>query len=226
MMTPVRTGVGALDAVAETVSTHFESMFATVEEMRAVVAGLFEEGPVDAARLEAAVHPLALDLLARGYVLGSGFVAAPHALSDRALHLAWWQGDTQQLLGQSAAPAGDPFDYTKREWFRVPEATGRRHVTGPYVDYVCSDEYVVTSTQPVVVREQLVGVVGADQLVESLEDLLLGALSAAGATLVSEHGRVIASADHRLAPGSVVTLDDSTVPCGTLPLAVVSAHLA
>ena len=43
-----------------------------------------------------------------------------------------------------------------------------------------------------------------------------------GATLVSEHGRVIASADHRLAPGTLVPLDGQ-VPCGTLPLAVVSA---
>jgi hypothetical protein len=224
MMADVRTTVRALAEVAETISTHFESMFATVDEMRAVVVSLFEAGPVDAARVEAAVHPLALDLLGRGHVLGSGFVAAPQALSDRDLHLAWWQGDSQQLLGQSAAPAGDPFDYTKREWFRVPQATGLRHVTGPYVDYVCSDEYVVTSTQPVVAGGRMVGVVGADQLVEVLEDLLLGPLSAAGATLVSEHGRVIASADHRLAPGTVVPLDGQ-VPCGTLPLAVVSAGI-
>lgn len=135
-------------------------------------------------------------------------------------YLAWWQGEEQQLLGEADSPAsGDPFDYTRREWFRVPVETGRRHVTGPYVDYVCTDEYVVTSTAPVVVDGTCLGVVGADVLVETLEDRLLATLREHGATLVGEHGRVMVSSDHRRAPGVLLDLEGrETHRCGELPL--------
>lgn len=225
MMRRVRT-TGEHAAVAEEVSAHFERILAEVDQMRAALCERFAAGPVDAAQAEAAVHPIAQRLLDGGAVLGTGYVAGRDALSDRALHLASWQGEDKQLLGRSDAPGGDEFDYTKREWFRVPQTTGDRHVTGPYVDYVCADEYVVTSAVPVLVEGgRMVGIVGADQLVETLEDLLLEVLSDAGATLVSDHGRVIASADHRVAPGTLVELGPQAVPCGTLPMAIISARL-
>ena len=37
-----------------------------------------------------------------------------------------------------------------------------RHLTGPYVDYVCTDDYTITITTPVRVAGRLVGVVGTD----------------------------------------------------------------
>ncbi len=212
-----------LGSIADDVTALFEDLFVDVERMRERLVGLFERGPLDSAAAVDAVCPLASALLDRGLVLGAGYVAERDALSDHPLYLAWWQGESQQLLGQADAPAGDPLDYTRREWFRVPRETGERHVTGPYVDYVCTDEYVVTSTMPVVVDSRMLGIVGADTLVETLENVLLDSLLRAGATLVSEHGRVIASADHRLAAGTLVDLDSCTerLPCGTLPLAVV-----
>ncbi len=223
MMAVVRTTTKQLAAVADEVTALFEGIFVAVEDMRVSLLDLFDAGRVDAEQVNHVVHPRASALLDQGLVLGCGYVASRDALVDRSLYLAWWQGESQQLLGQADAPAGDPLDYTRREWFRVPEATGARHVTGPYVDYVCTDEYVVTSTMPVVSQGRMVGVVGADTLVETLEDVLLPLLRTAGATLVSEHGRVVASADHRLAAGTLVDLDDCVerVPCGTLPLAVV-----
>lgn len=219
---PVRTE--ALHLAAEEVVALFAGLFTDVEAMGVDVEELFADGPVDAATVLGVVEPHARALLDRGTALGAGFVAARDALADRALYLAWWQGDDQQLLGESEAPAsGDPFDYTRREWFRVPEQTGHRHVTGPYVDYVCTDEYVVTCTVPVRVAGRLAGVVGADVLVETLEDQLLGVLRQAGATLVGDHGRSMVAADHRLAPGTLVDLRDvrERVECGDLPLSLV-----
>lgn len=221
-------GVGArtaeLETVAADVAAHFEGVFAVLERMRLALVEAFERGPVDAELAARIVHPLAKNFLDHGVALGCGYVAARDALSDRALYLAWWQGEDQQLLGQADAPAGDPLDYTRREWFRVPAATGERHVTGPYVDYICTDEYVVTATLPVIVDGRLLGVVGADHLVETLEDLLLTPLRRAGASLLSAQGRLIASADHRLQPGELVEAGADVVPCGTLPMLVAPAH--
>lgn len=223
MMTMMRLTTSTLDSVASEVTELFEDLFVDIDSMRARLVSLFEAGPVDSAAVSDAAHPIAHGLLARGVVLGSGFVAARGALTDHPLYLAWWQGESQQFLGQADAPAGDPLDYTRREWFRVPEQTGVRHVTGPYVDYVCTDEYVCTSTMPVLVDGRMLGVVGADTLAETLENLLLDTLRDADATLVSESGRVVVSADPHLGAGTLVELGDyaEQIPCGTLPLTVV-----
>ncbi len=215
-----------LDPAAAEVTALFARIFGELDRMRARLEEVFAAGPVDSPAVLAAVEPQALAILDGGVAFGAGFVAAQHALGDRALYLAWWQGPDRQLLGESDAPAsGAPFDYTRREWFRVPEGTGRAHVTGPYVDYVCTDEYVVTCTAPVHAGGRMVGVVGADVLVETLETLLLDTVSAVGATLVGDHGRTMVSADHRVAPGSLVDLATvrERTGCGDLPLTVVVA---
>lgn len=213
-----------LGPAADEVTALFERIFRDLDRMRAGLEGLFTAGPVDSPAVVAAVEPHALAILDRGVVFGAGFVAGRETLADHELYLAWWQGDDRQLLGESDAPAsGAPFDYTRREWFRVPQETGRAHVTGPYVDYVCTDEYVVTCTAPVLVGGRMVGVVGADVLVETLERLLLDTVSASGVTLVGDHGRTMVSADHRVAPGTLVDLATvrERAVCGDLPLTVV-----
>ncbi len=37
-----------------------------------------------------------------------------------------------------------------------PERTGTRHLTGPYVDYLCTDDYTVTVTTPVTLDGEMV----------------------------------------------------------------------
>ena len=98
-------------------------------------------------------------------------------------------------------------------------------MTGPYVDFVCTDEYVMTSTAPVLSGGRMVGVVGADTLVETLEKLLMPSLRAAGATVVNDLGRAVASSDPHLATGSLIDLDDcrDIIACARLPLSVVKA---
>ena len=213
-----------LGPAAQRVTELFEQLFGDIDLVRVRLEALFSAGPVAAAAVVAEVEADARRFLDRGIALGAGFVAGRDALTDHTLYLAWWQGEDQQLLGESEAPAsGAPFDYTRREWFRVPEESGRRHVTGPYVDYVCTDEYVVTCTAPVVVDGHMVGVVGADVLVETLEGLLLHPLDEVGATLVGDHGRTIVSADHRLAAGTIIDLATvrERMDCADLPLSVV-----
>jgi len=146
---------------------------------------------------------------------GAGFVAAPGALQDAEWHLAWWLGTSGSPHGaRRLATIDDPSheqfrDYTALEWWRVPATTGARHLTGPYVDYVCTDDYTVTITTPVVREGRMVGVVGADALVDRLERVLLPVLRAGStpATLVNASCRVVTSTDARREPGSMLRDD-------------------
>ncbi|MEO6470758.1 MAG: cache domain-containing protein [Aeromicrobium sp.] len=213
-------------ACAATIESFFGELFEDLERMRERLTEQFTAGPVSSSLAGTVIEPLARVILEREEIVGTGFVASPDALSDQHLYLAWWQGENQQLLAESAAPAsGDPLDYTRHEWFRTPLRTRRRHITGPYVDFVCTDEYVVTSTMPVLVGEAMVGVVGADTLVETLETMLLPKLRQAGdrATLVNHIGRAVASADPHTPTGTLVDLTNVSefLPCRGLPLSVV-----
>lgn len=213
-----------LSSCVESIERHFHGILSELETMRGLLVELFDQGPVDSAVARAQIEPHVRRFLATADIVGAGYVAARNALSDESLYLAWWQGDDRQLLAESDAPGtGDPLDYTRHPWFRTPERTGQPYVTGPYVDFVCTDEYVMTSTAPVISRGSMVGVVGADTLVETLEGLLLPPLRSAGATLVNDQGRTVVSADPHLATGSLLELDSyaEVVPCRDLPMSVV-----
>ena len=63
----------------------------------------------------------------------------------------------------------------------------------------------MTSTAPVSSGGRMVGVVGADSLLETLEELFLPSLRAAGATLVNDQGRAVMSADPHVAMRSLIS---------------------
>jgi hypothetical protein len=191
---------------ADAVSAYFAALFASLDAIAAeVVATFAAHDPVTATVLGQAVQPVTGEALGAHPVVGAGFVAAPHALADRELFLAWWQGEDRTLLAERGVPIGHHvFDYTRHEWFQVPLTDGRAHVTGPYVDYVCTDEYVLTATAPVVVGGRMVGVVGADTLLETFEGLLAEPLRGGDAVLVNAHDRCVVAADPLLRSGQRV----------------------
>ena len=226
--------------------TFFQELLELLEAWKPRLETLFRDpaAPPSRREVDAAVEPLTTALLGReDYPLaGGGFVAAHQAVSDAPWHMAWWQGRSKedQLLS-SLESMGEA--YSRREWFTVPVETGVSHVTGPYVDFICTDEYTVTLTSPVSVGGRVVGVVGADVFVESLEDVLLPDLRRvhAEASLVNRVGRVVVSADPQLAAGRLLVGDwrdagnparmelrgpeyagrlATVYPCGNLPLAV------
>ncbi|WP_052460707.1 cache domain-containing protein [Microbacterium gorillae] len=146
-----------------------------------------------------------------GLLTGAGFVATPGVLADSPWHLAWWlrRPHGPERLAFVADPRSEMFrDYTMLEWWRLPARSGRPHLTGPYVDYVCTDDYTVTYTAPVYVNGELVGVVGWDSLVDRLERELLPTMRAVHgvATVINSSGRVVTSTDTRRDPGSMLRL--------------------
>lgn len=209
--------------IADRVAEVIDPVFAAIDAWRdEAERRLTAEPEPRASSLDPVVHDLVAGELARPgtLVTGAGFVAAPGYLADAPWHLAWWlsgrspfQEDAARGIRRLDAvsdPDAESFrDYTTLEWWRVPERTGSRHLTGPYVDYLCTDDYTVTITTPVRVDGEMVGLVGADVYVASLEQVLLPVLRGAGrtCTIVNASSRIVASSETHRATGALLRLE-------------------
>lgn len=132
---------------------------------------------------------------------GAGVVVAPHLLDGDPYCLEWWQVGDDALpcrLTADVDPASASFrDYTSLAWFDVPRRTGGPCVTGPYVDYLCTDQYTLTFTTPILEGERFLGVAGVDVLARWFDFLLLPPADGPGydedLVVVNASGRVLAS---------------------------------
>jgi hypothetical protein len=224
--TTIRTTPRTETAIA-TVASTFASAIARVDGWAASIesAIVVREGVMDTDAVDNLVDNLVVAELSRASALmiGAGFVATPGFLIDAEWHMAWWLGHAntfgvgqaeptvRRLLAQMD-PTSDSFrDYTTLEWWRVPARSGARHITGPYVDYLCTDDYTLTLTQPVTSGGTMVGIAGADIYVKDIERILLPPLlaivesdSVARATIVNASARVVVSSDPRVPTGAVL----------------------
>lgn len=201
--------------LAAEVAEVFDGILATVDAWRVLLEQrLADASTATAEQLDPFVETFAVPAVtAGGLITGAGFVCAPGLLSDAAWHLAWWLAappNGARRLATVDDPASDQFrDYTALEWWRVPERTRQRHLTGPYVDYVCTDDYTVTITMPVTSGGRLLGMVGIDALVDRLDGELRHLLRAGGAetAVVNASARVVTATQSHLEPGSLLRMD-------------------
>ncbi|MFF5532914.1 cache domain-containing protein [Streptomyces cinerochromogenes] len=230
---------GALEAV-------FEAVAATRADTAALLHRVAAEGRRPVSRDLAALRPgLHLRLRHEELVSGVGFVAAPGLLADVPAWLEWWQagaeGDVRPLLLDLDPRRSAYSDYTHWDWFALPRDTGRRAVAGPYVDYLCSDEYSLTLSEPVRIEGRFAGVAAADVYLRHFEAAVLPLLRRLSrpARLVNARGRVAASADPAHLAGSLTKGPDfgellttarpgtydglRLVPCRGVPLVLVLA---
>ena len=157
-------------------------------------------------------EPLVLEALGSRELMlhGAGFVAAPHLLADAPWWLEWfaWDAGTVQRLVTDNDPRGAHFfDYTLMPWFTGPRDGDGAVVTGPYVDYLCTDDYTLTFTCPVSRPDGgFAGVAGVDVRVAAVEQRFLGLLRASQQTLVlvNRMGRVVVSNSARMLSGDLV----------------------
>ena len=192
----------AIDALAE----WREQLAVEISDARA-------DAPLTTDRLDELVEPSALRLFDTVDlpVYGSGFIAALDWLADANSHLAWWQGpERAQLVLAAQSVNKEHIDYSELEWYRVPLATGRPHVAGPYVDYLCSDEYTITVAAPVHINEVFVGAVALDLLIDRVERDLTPRLAAFGGdiSIVNGVGRVLLSTSPSRATGDTIRGSD------------------
>ncbi|MGI5131924.1 FCD domain-containing protein [Pseudonocardia sp. CA-107938] len=203
-------------AVIERVATICESTFAAIEGIRGAAEQLLRPlagpallRPEDVEPISRVVRPL-LDTDGTPLV-GAGLVLEPGLVEGAGHWMEWWHrtpdGSSVERLEVDLDPSATAFyDYTVLPWFTVPRRTGARHVVGPYVDHLCTQEYTLTFTAPISVGGRFLGVVGADIVDRWLERTLLPQLGAIRrpAALVNDGGRVAVANDPALVVGSVV----------------------
>jgi hypothetical protein len=191
--------------VAETRSAVSEIAVATTDALR-------RSGDVRRGDL-APVEPLVRSLLgdAETRLHGAGFVAAPNMLTDAPWWLEWfaWDGGRgiQRLVPETNPSGAHFFDYTLMPWYAGPAGSHGRLITGPYVDYLCTDDYTLTFTEAVLHADLVfAGVAGADVRVIAVEEEFLGPLRASSRllVLVNRLGRVVVSNSARLLSGTLV----------------------
>jgi hypothetical protein len=218
------------DAVHEVVSHALDLADRIAAAVQPVLAARSAPRRADLAVVETVVAPVLADL--ERPVQGAGFVAAVGLLGDARWWLEWFardpDGRTQRLVTHSEPQAMGFYDYESLPWYVVPRRTGRPHVTGPYVDYVCTEEYTLTFSTPVMVGDRFVGVAGADIAVKHAEERLLPALCAAERRLavVNDDGRILSSNDGRhvcgdLLPDAGKGPAPAVHPVAALPLSIV-----
>ncbi|WP_017237336.1 cache domain-containing protein [Streptomyces sp. SS] len=233
--------------VRDTLEQVFTAVAETGADTSALLADVSEAGRAPVAADLAALRPgLRARLAALPLVSGVGFVAAPGLLADVPGCLEWWQrgpgGAVRPLLLDLDPEHSAYSDYTHWDWYTLPRETGRRAVAGPYVDYLCSDEYGLTLSAPVALAGRFVGVAAADVYLRHFEAAVLPALLRlpVPARLVNARGRVAASTDPAHLAGSLTKGPDFAavlagpqaghhagglrlVPCGGVPLVLVTA---
>lgn len=202
------------------IATEIDAFFARIFEVLAgwqprLRAGLEErirQGDLTSAALDALIERdahAAIDDPSLP-VYGAGFIAASGVVVDDGNPLAWWQGPRKARLvgrgGVGSTSGVDFIEYRRLEWYRIPQLTGRRHVAGPYVDYLCSTEINITIAHPMVIEGRFVGVSCIDVLAEALEQVLLPHLEAAShpVSVLNPDGRIVVSSDPSRATGDLM----------------------
>jgi hypothetical protein len=188
---------GGLDGVA----AELDRLFAGLQELGARFGALAPARRDDLQPLRPAIFAL-LDEHAE-LVAGAGIVTAPGLLADAPRWLEWWwtsaRGTPEPLRVNLDPAAPDFYDYTATGWWLADGPA----MTGPYVDYACTNQYAITVSVPVPGAHGRLGVAAADVPLASLETRLVPALAALGrpAALTGADGRVIASTSAAALPG-------------------------
>ena len=199
--------------VTADVTADLGALFDALDEIADRTTTVFAARSVATADGLSTLDPLLVSTLTEHGELaaGLGLVLDPASVVGRPRWLQWfWHTPgrmPERLRAQLDPLAADFYDYTTTEWYRAPLATGHRAVVGPYVDYICSNEYVFTLAVPITVGGRGAGIAGADVRVSRIEQLLLPRLRELGGDIVLSNGagRVITSTVAALPSGSLIT---------------------
>ncbi|MFT4042618.1 MAG: hypothetical protein QM673_05575 [Gordonia sp. (in: high G+C Gram-positive bacteria)] len=172
----------------------FAELFVTIEEIAVEAGAMVRAGRTDGGMIAPTcvedIGGFVRDRLARhaASAAGMGIVVAPRHVDGGVgcIHWLWHNGDgvpTRLLVNLDPADTSY-FDYTSTPWFRAAERGESRAATGPYIDYICSNEFVVTLTVPVYVDQRFYGVAAADVRADAIERLLVARLGGFSVPLV------------------------------------------
>ena len=192
------------EALARDVSTFCEERFGDVGAIAALASGPLSAEVPRRSSLTIERHVLGLLASTDPPLAGAGVVVAPYVLTDEPYWLEWWLAGPDNAPGEATRLAADVNpdsvafrDYTTLAWFEEPQQTGERGITGPYVDYLCTDQYTLTFTAPLVSDGRFLGVAGVDVLARWFEHHLFVLVDDRhqldeGCVVVNRTGRVVA----------------------------------
>jgi hypothetical protein len=191
-------------ALADAVTVFCEQRFAEVGNISALAGDALSLSAPHRDDLRIESHCLKLLTTSDPPLAGAGVVVAPYVLKDDPYWLEWWLAgpDNERAAATRLTADLDPHsvtfrDYTSLGWFEGPQRTGERTITGPYVDYLCTDQYTLTFTAPLVAGERFLGVAGVDVLARWFEHHLFSVVDTVGSpdegcVVVNRSGRVVA----------------------------------
>jgi hypothetical protein len=214
-----------VSSVVTWVHTLTDQVFEALVEVRDATVGLADASAGGLVSTDLAeLRPLLLRHLG-GTIAGLGFIATPGLLRDAPWFLEWWQHDPAgpKHFVTDLNPASSAFyDYTHWDWFSRPQNGVDRSICGPYVDYLCTDEYSLTFSAPVRAGGAFIGVAAADVFVSTFEATIRPALLElpVAAFLTNSAGRVVASNTTKWLTGSLFRGDPTYTahPVGNLDL--------
>jgi hypothetical protein len=154
---------------------------------------------------------------------GAGVVIQPGIIGAEGA-VEWWiraTDDTTRRLLVTLTPQTTGFyDFETLEWFRNVVDTGRPTLTGPYVDYLGMDKYIITTTVPFRLDEKIIGAAGCDIEIRSLESALMPLLRRIDddAALVTNTGRILLGNSGRFLVGNRVGELPATSQSSDLPV--------
>lgn len=205
-----------LSSLAEIFDKHFRDLDSLQQKLER------SAGPGGESRIRTLVEPWLMD--PSSAVVGAGYIGR----NDHGMDFDWWLAPMQdnplfaateqitRLHLEQREYADYVRDYDQLEWFRGPQDSGQRHITGPFVDHLCICDYVLTLTVPAAAGVS--GVLGLDLQVRDMEPEIQRLLAGfgGGAALVSSQGRVITSTDPLHGLGEIIAEDaakhSQTVP--------------
>lgn len=188
-------------AALESISAWFNEASASTYSMAAAVTELLTHDLAPGALVTkndlVGLKDLASESLQRHpYAVGSGATFSSARMSEGQGILEWWAPGPNgaEKLVFDLDPRGERFyDYEHLPYFSDAERTGEITIWGPYVDYLGSDEYILTHTAPFTIHGEFAGVAGYDVTVRALEEIFLPALRSipGHAALINSSDRVI-----------------------------------
>jgi hypothetical protein len=192
--------------VTQEVVTVFEHHFARTRRLAELVVALAASGPLTESRLPSLRGEVAGWLTGTDAAVGYGFIAAPDVVEGWQRYLCWFQlGERGVRRLQLNLDPEDVniYDYLDMDWFSKSRDERRPVVYGPWVDYMGSQQFVLTCTVPVVHDDTFLGIAGADLVVSRLETELIPVLKRidADVVLVNENRQLVMSNSARWIPG-------------------------
>ncbi|MDJ0338392.1 cache domain-containing protein [Cryobacterium sp. PH31-O1] len=187
---------------ANAITPWFNGVATEIKELSQNVATVLERSLVGKFKVSKAAL-VGLDGLSRefltknSFAVGAGTFFAADSVEEGGLPPEWWSRNPSGAIGRlkfDLTPGSDRFyDYEKLPFFSTAASTGEQTVWGPYIDYLGTEEYVLTFSAPFYVHGNFMGVAGCDIRLRDLEPLIMPNLRLiqSHAALINASNRVI-----------------------------------